>query len=65
MKASAYAVSAWVIVFASPSGDAPKFTDEYELAPMVSAIEMLVLTLIAGCMKRFPPGGKTSSAILV
>lgn len=59
-EAFAYAMSAWVILFTYPSGDAPKFAIGYEMATMFFAIEMIVIAIIAYCMKRFPPGQKQS-----
>lgn len=62
-EAFAYAVSAWVILFAYSSGGAPKFAVVNELATMFFAIEMLVVVLIAYCMERCPPGKGSSNAV--
>jgi MFS transporter, ACS family, pantothenate transporter len=55
-EAFSYAMSAWVILFAYPSGESPKFKYGYELATIFFAVEIVAVALIAYCMKRWPPG---------
>lgn len=58
-EAFSYAMSAWVILFAYPSGEAPRFKVGYEMATMFFAIEIVVIVIIAFCMKRYPLGKDT------
>ncbi|KAK5166968.1 uncharacterized protein LTR77_007697 [Saxophila tyrrhenica] len=53
-EAFSYAMSAWVILFAYPSGQAPHFDYGFELATMFWAIEILAILAIGYCAKKYP-----------
>lgn len=55
VEAFGLAMSAWVILFTYPSGEAPRFTIGYYMATMFFAIEILGCCAIGYCAMKWPP----------
>lgn len=55
----AFSMSAWVILLTYDSGEAPRFTIGYYMAAMFFAIEIITLTAIWICERKWMPGPKS------
>ncbi|KAI0381309.1 MFS general substrate transporter [Hypomontagnella monticulosa] len=50
-----FVMNAWVILLAYPSGEAPKFSVGYEMAAMFFSLEIVGITAIWFCNKKWKP----------